>query len=46
LKQGIWMMSFIGGDCLDLAPGSIPKRWSALGDKRVGGAGAGRAGRG
>ena len=26
LKQGIWMMSFIGDDCLDLAPGSIPKR--------------------
>ena len=26
LKQGIWMMSFIGDDCLDLASGSIPKR--------------------
>ena len=28
LKQGIWMMSFIAVDCLDLAPGSIPKRRS------------------
>src|SRR5205814_2307042 len=26
LKQGIWMMSFIVGDCLDCASGSIPKR--------------------